>query len=180
MLETALLMAEKNPEIQFIAAAASLRNLSDIETAVSDAKNKNPNLPAKLFIVQGATHDALNASDAAAVASGTATLETAIIGTPFAVVYKTSPVNYTLFRPMISVEHFGLVNMIAERRLVKEFIQKEFTPEVLSRELFDLLDAKNNRQMREDLREVSDKLGHGGASKRAAQATLRELEKLKR
>ena len=142
---------------------------------MTEAKNKNLKLPEKFLFIEGETLDALNASDAAAVTSGTATLETAIIGTPFAIVYKSSPLNYRLFRPMISVEHFGLVNLIAERRLVKEFIQDDFTPEILSRELFDLLEAENNKKMRADLHEVSDKLGHGGASKRAAQAILREM-----
>ncbi len=175
MIETVSLMAAKNPEIQFIIALASNRDLPDIENALSEANEKNPKLPEKLFIIEGETLDALNASDAAAVTSGTATLETAIIGTPFAIVYKSSLLNYKIFRPMISVEHFGLVNLIAERRLIKEFIQHEFTPEILSAELFDLLKPENNKKMRAELAEVSDKLGHGGASKRAAQAILREL-----
>lgn len=178
MLETVSLMAKKNAEIQFIAALASTRHRFDIETAIENTKNENIKLPENFFIIEGETLDALNASDAAAVTSGTATLETAIIGTPFAIVYKSSAINYKLFRPMISVEHFGLVNLIAERRLIKEFIQHEFTPEILSRELFDLLKKEKNKKMREDLREVSDRLGHGGASKRAAQAILRELKKL--
>ena len=176
MLETISLMADKDSEIQFIITPASNRHLSDIETAMNKAKNKNLKLPEKLFIIEGETLDALNASDAAAVTSGTATLETAIIGTPFAIVYKSSPLNYRLFRPMISVEHFGLVNLIAERRLINEFIQDDFTPEILSRELFDLLEAEKNKKIRKDLHEVAEKLGHGGASKRAAQAILRELK----
>lgn len=177
LLETAVSMAEKNPEIQFITALASNRHLSDIEKTISAAKEKNLKLPENFLIIEGETLDALNASDAAAVTSGTATLETAIIGTPFAIVYKSSSLNYRIFRPMITVEHFGLVNLIAERRLIKEFIQHEFTPEVLSAELFDLLKPENNRKMRADLAAVSDKLGHGGASKRAAEAILKEINK---
>ena len=134
-------MAEKNPEIQFITALASKSDFSDIENTISEAKNVNLKLPEKFFIIEGETLDALNASDAAAVASGTATLETAIIGTPFALVYKTSPINYRLFRPMISVEHFGLVNLIAERRLIKELIQHEFTPEILSARIIRFIET---------------------------------------
>lgn len=177
LLETTVLMAEKNPDIQFITALASNRHLSDIEKTISMAKEKNLKLPENFFVIEGETLDALNASDAAAVTSGTATLETAIIGTPFALVYKTSTLNYKIFRPIISVEHFGLVNLIAEQRLIKEFIQHEFTPEILSAELFDLLEPENNKKMRTELAEVSDKLGHGGASKRAAEAILREIGK---
>jgi len=177
LLETVVLMAEKNPEIQFITALASNRHLSDIEKTISDAKGKKLKLPEKFFVIEGETLDVLNASDAAAVTSGTATLETAIIGTPFAIVYKSSPLNYKIFRPIISVEHFGLVNLIAERRLIKEFIQHEFAPRILSAELFDLLKPENNKKMRAELAEVSDKLGRGGASKRAAEAILREIKK---
>lgn len=177
LLETAVLMAEKNPEIQFVVALASNRHRADIEKTISDAKEKNLKIPKTFLVIEGETLDVLNASDAAAVTSGTATLETAIIGTPFALVYKTSPINYKIFRPMISVEHFGLVNLIAERRLIKELIQHEFTPEVLSREIFDLLTPENNKKMRAELSKISDKLGRGGASKRAAEAILRELKK---
>lgn len=175
MLETVSLMAEKNSDIQFIAAIASERHLSDTVNAMEKAKTENLKLPENFLVIAGETLDALNASDAAAVTSGTATLETAIIGTPFAIVYKSSRLNYKIFRPMITIEHFGLVNLIAERRLIKEFIQDDFTPEILSAELFRLLEAENNEKMRADLQKVSDKLGHGGASVRAAEAILREM-----
>lgn len=176
LLETSVLMAEKNTGIQFILALASNRHRVDIEKTIADAKEKKLKLPENFLIIEGETLDALNASDAAAVTSGTATLETAIIGTPFAIVYKSSALNYRIFRPMITVEHFGLVNLIAERRLIKEFIQHEFTPEILSAELFELLKPETNKKMRAELAEVSDKLGRGGASKRAAEAILKEIK----
>ncbi len=177
LLETVAEMSKKNAEIQFIIALAATRKIEEIESAIFAAKNKGLELPEKLFIVKGETHEALNASDAAAVTSGTATLETAIIGTPMAIVYKTSPFNYKLLRPLITVEHFGLVNLIAQARLAKELIQDDFTKDTLAAELFRLLEKDENQKMREKLREVSDKLGHGGASKRAAEAILRELKK---
>lgn len=172
MLETVSLMAQKNGEIQFVMALASSRKMSEIEAA----KRKVSGLSNNFIVVQDETREALNAADAAAVASGTATLETAIIGTPMAIVYKTSAINYKLLRPLISVEHFGLVNLIAQERLAKEFIQDEFTGKTLADELFSLLEKDNNRKMREKLNSVTEKLGHGGASKRAAQFILRELE----
>lgn len=176
MLETASLMREKNDGLQFVVALASARKLTEIETAIGQAEQKKLKLPEKLITVCGETREALNAADAAAVTSGTATLETAIIGTPMAIVYKTSRFNYAALRPLISVPHFGLINLIAEKRLAKEFIQSEFTPESLSRELFELLDAENNLQMREKLRETVETLGSGGASKRAASAILEFLQ----
>jgi lipid-A-disaccharide synthase len=177
MLETVSEMWKKNPEIQFTIALSSNRKFEQTETAISKSKLDDTKLPEQLRIVKGETYDALNAADAAAVASGTATLETAIIGTPLAIVYKTSSFNYKLLRPLITVDHFGLVNLIAEERLAKELIQGDFTKETLSMELFRLLQPEDNKLMRTKLREVSDKLGHGGASKRAAEAVLRELNR---
>lgn len=173
LLETAALMEKQNAELQFVVALAANRKIAEVEEAKTMAKNS----PKNLTIVQNETHEALNASDAAAVTSGTATLETAIIGTPMAIVYKTSPLNYKLLRPLISVPHFGLINLIAEERLAKELIQDDFTPETLSDELFRLLEPAENQQMRGKLRETVEKLGRGGASKRAAGFILREINR---
>lgn len=190
LLETAALMSEKNPELQFVIAAAKNRKVSEIEqikenfnrrfaqinTDKSKTSGVHPRLSAvKLITVQNETHEALNASDAAAVTSGTATLETAILGTPMAIVYKTSALNYKILRPLINVEHFGLINLIARERLATELIQDDFTKETLSKELFRLLEPETNRKMREKLKETADTLGHGGASKRAAEAILKQL-----
>jgi lipid-A-disaccharide synthase len=168
MLETAALMTKKDPELQFLVPLASSRRIEEVE----EAKRAATEFPDKLTILRNETHEALNASDAAAVTSGTATLETGIIGTPMAIVYKTSPLNYKLLRPLISVDHFGLINLIAEERLAKEMIQDDFTPRTLAAELFRLLDPVENKTMREKLRVVTEKLGHGGASKRAARLIL--------
>ncbi len=168
MLETAELMSEKNKDLQFVIALASTRKFSEVDRA-----NAKANITLKT--IQGETSEILNAADVAAVTSGTATLETAIIGTPMVIVYKSSPINYKLLRPLISVEHFGLVNLIAEDRLAKELIQDEFTSRALAEELFRLLEIDKNQEMREKLKAVSDKLGGGGASKRAAQFIIEEL-----
>ncbi|MGB7202980.1 MAG: lipid-A-disaccharide synthase [Pyrinomonadaceae bacterium] len=128
-----------------------------------------------LIVVNGETYDALNASDAAAVTSGTATLEAGIIGTPMVIVYKTSAVNYKLLEPLIDVPHYGLINLIAGKRLVTELIQDDFTVQTLANELMRLSPRDVNATMRAELKIAADKLGHGGASKRAAEAILKLL-----
>lgn len=173
MLETAARMAEEDAGIQFVIALAPVRQVSEAKTVVENIEKRGP--PAVLKIIHGETYDAVSAADAAAVTSGTATLETGILGTPMAIVYKTSPLNYKLLRPLISVEHFGLINLIAGERLAKEFIQNDFTPEILAQELFRLLNPEENEAMRVRLKEVTDKLGHGGASRRAADLILKTL-----
>lgn len=172
LLETAALMAKKNPEIQFVNALAATRTVEETKAAIDTNRRKGIEPPVNFLTVRDETWEALNAADAAAVTSGTATLETAIIGTPMAIVYKSSTLNYTLLRPLISVPHFGLINLIAGERLAKEFIQSEFTPDNLAEELFRLLDAESNQKMRERLKQVVETLGHG-AARNAAKAIIK-------
>lgn len=173
MLEAAGSMAKTRPEIQFVIAMASSRDNKDIQAAISALKDRGYSTPT---IVENETYDALNASDAAAITSGTATLEAGIIGTPMAIVYNTSGLNYRLLEPLISVDHYGLINLIAGERVAKELIQKEFTAELLADELFRLLDPAENSLMRKRLKQAADKLGQGGASKRTAEAILRTVD----
>lgn len=176
MLAAASEISVRDYDIQFLIAIASNRNLSDVKRALDDAALNGSVLPDALRMIEAETYDALNVSDAAAVTSGTATLEAGIIGTPMAVVYKTSALNYRLLEPMIDVPHYGLINLIAGKRVAKELIQTEFTSLSLSEELLRLLDPEVNSAMRDELRIAADKLGHGGASKRAAEAILRLME----
>lgn len=175
LLDAVALMHKKNPALQFVIALAATRRTEEVEKIFR--LRQNLPLPAKIIIVQNETYEALNASDAAAVTSGTATLETAIIGTPMTIVYKTSTLNYKLLRPLISVEHFGLINLIARERLAKELIQDDFTPEILTEEIFRLLQPATNREIRQKLRQTTDQLGHGGASKKAARKIMKFLQR---
>jgi lipid-A-disaccharide synthase len=104
------------------------------------------------------------------VASGTATVEAALLGAPMVVVYHVSPVTYALGRRLVDVPHFAMVNLIAQRRLVPEIIQREFTPDRVAAEVVSLLDDTGRRQeMLAGLSEVRQRLGQPGASARAAE-----------
>jgi len=168
MIEAAKIVESNVPGVQFLIAVGSDKNSTDVRNIIDSST-----LPSSLTTIVGDTYDALKASDAAAITSGTATLEAGIIGTPMVIVYKTSSLNYKLLEPLISVDHYGLINLIAEKRLAKELIQDEFTAETLANELIRLLQRAVNTQMRSELEVAVDKLGHGGASKRAAEAILR-------
>ncbi len=172
LIETAALMATKEPGLQFVNAIAATREISEVEEIIQSVEKKGVRTPKSFLTIKDETYDALEASDAAAVASGTATLETAIIGTPLAVVYKSSVLNWHIFRPMITVEHFGLVNLIAQERLAKELLQYDLTPSALAGELFRLLEPKVNSAMRKELSKVKESLGQKGASARAAEAII--------
>ncbi len=172
LIKTASLMAVDNPNLQFVIPLASNRSKSEVKKILSDCENVGVEIPKKLIVVQNETFEAINAADVVAVASGTATLETALIGTPLVVVYKSTNLNYRLIKPLVSVEHYSLVNLIARRKLVKELIQHEFTPEILSKELFRLLKEEFNTKMRTQLKELKKSLGDGDAAKVVAEKIL--------
>ncbi len=114
---------------------------------------------------------------AAAVASGTSTLEAALIGTPFAMVYRVAPLTWRLGRRLVKVDRFAMVNLIAERDVVPELVQTDFTPQRVGEELRRLIpDGPARRTMMEDFLEVRRRLqpgdSGGNASDRAAQAVL--------
>lgn len=175
MLLSVKLMRERRPELQFVIALAPTRREDEIDEAFRNAGIKRDELP--VTVVRGETFDAVGASDAAAVTSGTATLETGILGTPMAIVYKGSALNYVLLRPLIDVPHFGLINLIAGERLAAELIQYDFTPIALRDEILRLLDPETNAAVRARLAKATATLGHGGASERAAEAIVKLLVK---
>ena len=174
-LDAAAEIAARRSEVQFLVAAASEKDRTAVRTAIDAAAAKGTVLPEILRVVENETYDALASSDAAAVTSGTATLEAGILGTPMAVVYKTSALNFKILSPMIDVEHYGLINLIAGKRVAEEFIQDEFTAGKVSDEILRLLEPETNAAMRKELQIAADKLGHGGASKRAAEAIFKLL-----
>jgi len=115
------------------------------------------------------TYDLLAHSDAALVASGTVTLETALLGTPLVVAYRVAPSTYWIARRVIRIPYIALANVVAGRKVVPEFIQDQATPEALAAELASLLnDTPRRRAMLEDLAEVKARLGPGGASANVA------------
>jgi lipid-A-disaccharide synthase len=107
------------------------------------------------------------------VASGTATVEAALLGAPMVVVYRLAPLTYLLGRRLVKVPHFAMANLIAGERVVPEVIQRELTPERVAAEVRALLDSSARRErMREGLAEVRRRLGEPGASARAAAIVL--------
>ncbi len=168
MLDAAEELRRSVPDAQFVVPVATRQNRTQAEAILLSGPHSR-----RAKIVENETYDAVAASVVAAVTSGTATLETGILGTPMVVVYKSSEINYRLLEPLIDVPHYGLINLIAEKRIAKELIQGDFTASSLSAELLNLLGRERNAEVREELRIATDKLGHGGASKRAAEAVLK-------
>ena len=155
------------PEIQPVVVVAPSRTIEETRQILSPMNS--------ITMVQGQTRDALAASDAAAIASGTATLEGALLETPMVVVYKESAVNWHTLGRLITVPHYGLVNLVAGTEIATELMQTDLTADKLVHEIIQLLDPTRNRAAREELRRVSSLLGEGGASDRAADLILKFL-----
>jgi len=126
--------------------------------------------------IDGGAYDALAAADCAIVASGTATVEAALLGTPMVVIYRVAPLTALILRRMIRTPFFSMVNLIAGRRVVPELIQGDFTPSAVEAEVRRLLEnPAASEEMKAGLAEVRTKLGPGGAIERAADIFARML-----
>ena len=159
MLDAIEELRKVRPDVQAVVVIAPSRTIQDIRSLDSTGRAK---------LIQLQTREALAASDAAAVASGTATLEAALLETPMVVVYKESTVNWHTLGRLITVRHFGLVNLVAGKEIAKELMQDELTGKSLVQELLKLLEPERNRSARNELIDVAHKLGDRGASERAA------------
>jgi lipid-A-disaccharide synthase len=113
---------------------------------------------------------ALRHSRAAIVASGTATVEAALMGTPFVMVYRVSPLTYTLGKPRVKVPHFAMVNLIAEQEIVPELVQNKFTAENIVGEINKIVaEGEPRSHMIEQLGEVKRRLKLGSAGTHPAE-----------
>lgn len=127
-------------------------------------------------IVSDHTYAAIHYSDAALVASGTATLETACLGTPMAIVYRTHPLTFQLAREFISVKNISLVNIIAGHQIVPEFIQHQFEPARVADALTELIyNSKRRQVIQSELEQVKNQLGKPGAAEKAALLFIRKF-----
>jgi lipid-A-disaccharide synthase len=168
LLKAAAQLVVAEPGTQFILAQASSIDDNLIQTLLQHS-------PVPVRVVHEQASEVMALSDVLLIASGTATLQAAVVGTPMVLLYKTSPVTYRLARWLINVKWIGLVNLVAGRSIVPELIQDEVTEERLCQEVLHLLrDPSAYNDMKEGLRQVRQSLGEPGASRRAAQVVLSE------
>ena len=171
MLEAGRLIRDKHKDMQWACAAAP--GLKQEHYAAIQEQ-----LGVRITRVEGAAHSLMKACDLALVASGTATLETALLGTPLLVLYKTDPLTYLLGRLLIRIPRIGLVNIVAGRELAPEFIQGRCRADLVAASALRHLEHKDlKRNFTPVARELRLKLGQPGAAGRAAHAVW-ELARL--
>jgi lipid-A-disaccharide synthase len=153
-----------------------LRKELDLEVFLMRAPSLHSDLydvPAYVQVVNDDRYSAMQACDFMLVASGTSTLEAAILRTPFLIVYRVGAFSWRLGKLLVRVPYYGLVNWIAQKKIVPEFIQNRMKPELLAREAMVYLQDKSAREkMKSELDAAVLKLGSSGAMERAADAIL--------
>ncbi len=165
-------LERRMPGAAFLIAAPS----EDVAAIARAVRARCAEGPQRWDLVVGQTRQVLRQARAALVASGTATVETALMGCPMVVVYKAGPLMYALGRLLIRVPFIGMVNLIAGRRVCPEFIQGRATPAALAVGLEPLLgDTPERAAMLDGLADVRRALGPGGAAERAAEILLEEI-----
>lgn len=171
LLTSAYLLKKDFPELQFLLPLAPAIPEGEVQRLIK----KENSVPVK--VIKGFVYDVMNLSDLLLTASGTATLEVALLEKPMVIFYKVSLLSYWIGRALIRVRHIGLVNIVAGEEIVKELIQREATPEKIAKEALRLLkDEALYQNVVTSLKEVRKKLGEPGAVRRAAQVVLSLLK----
>ncbi len=162
LLASAELLQREAPDLQFVLPLAP-----GIPQETLSPWMENISVPVK--VVQGRTYDVMNISELVITASGTATLEAAILGKPMVIVYKVSFFSYWIGRALIQVDHIGLANVVAGKEIVPELIQNEVNPQRIAEEALRILrDPILCRKMTDAMAGVRQSLGEPGAAQRAS------------
>ncbi|PKN17934.1 MAG: lipid-A-disaccharide synthase [Deltaproteobacteria bacterium HGW-Deltaproteobacteria-6] len=163
MLLAAEIISQKIPGVQFVLPLADTLE----EKIILDI---GKNSPVKIKVIAGKTYDVIASADLAIVASGTATLETGLLGVPMIIIYKVSLFSELIARMFISIQHMGLVNIIAGKTIAPELIQSDVNGQRMASEaLAILLNHEKKQEMIAELQDIRARMGEPGAAGRAAQ-----------
>ena len=170
-LAAADILHRQKPDLQFVLPIAS--TLSD--DAFRGDLQQYSHLDVKL--VKDLSYNVMQCCDAIIAASGTATLEIALMGIPNCITYKVAHLSYAILKRMVKIEHIGLVNIVAEKGIVKEFLQYDAKPNLIADEISKILDDPEYRNtMISELNSVRKKLGKSGGVNNMAELVLEMLK----
>ena len=162
---------ERYSEYQFLIAGAPSRTMKDYEPWLSEENRKY------IKVLFGQTQSIIRQAEAGVINSGTASLETALLGTPQVVGYITNPITYRIARKIVKIKYISLGNLIIDRLAFKEFIQDECNSDALVAEIRELIENQERKtQMLSDYSDIRNALGGCGASSAVAKAMIEELK----
>ena len=171
ILESARILKLKYPTLQFILPIAPTILISEIDFYLKNYTELN------IQLVHNKTYDAIKSSHAVITASGTATLEIALLGVPMVIIYKLAKLSYLIFKKLAKINYIGLCNIIAQDKIVPELIQGNANPEKIAFEIKRFLeDPEYYALTKKHLAEMKIKLGEPGASKKVAALAMELLE----
>ena len=166
MLKASEIIQQELPDCQFFLPIASTISREMLQNSID-------NYQVSVTLTTDYTYDLMGLANAAIAASGTATLETSIMGAPTVIIYKMAPLTYFLGKFLVKIPNIGLPNIIAGRRIVPELLQDAANPQNIAAETLKILtDEQVYAQAQADLAEVKAKLGQTGAVKRVAEVIL--------
>jgi lipid-A-disaccharide synthase len=171
MIEAVPLISKQINPVQFIVPVAPGLDVGDVQNLLG-SKREN------IRVVENNIYDVMRISDVVIVASGTATIEAAIMGAPMIVVYRVSPLTYLLGKMLIKVKNIGMVNIIAGKTVVPELIQKDVTPKKITSAVVRMLENPSKQEeIKKELSSLKETIGKPGASFRAAQIIISLLQR---
>jgi lipid-A-disaccharide synthase len=157
ILEVSRMIREEMPDFQVVIPVTPETDLTH-------------DIPEDITVLRGQTREALASSEASAIASGTATLEAALLGTPMVVFYRLSVLSFLIAKLLIHVKHISLVNILAGQEIVRELIQKQATPSSVFQELRRILaEGPDRLRMIVDLKRIREVMGEKKTSSRVAE-----------
>jgi lipid-A-disaccharide synthase len=131
-----------------------------------------------MFELSDSPRELMLKAKAGVVKTGTSTLEAAFLGLPFVMFYKTSPITYFLGKKLINLDSISLVNILAKKKVITEYIQNEISPEAISDEIADLVSNKDRiNQLQTEFLKLKEMLGNSPASENAAKLIIESIEK---
>lgn len=179
LLPIVLAVVPQFPDHQFIIAGAPAQTADYYHDIIAQSKLTKEQAQ-RIHLIENQTYEVLLAADLAVVASGTATLETALFDVPQVVTYKGSWLSYHIAKRLVNVQYISLVNLIVDRPIVRELIQHECSPTHLTDALRQLLQPAQREQVQANYHELRELLGHAGASDRAARLMVGYLRQVER
>ena len=171
IVESSKLLRARFPDAQFILPIAPGLDRSLVEAYLDSTA------PPVVLVEDTSIYDVIQVCDAIITASGTATLQIALMATPMAIIYRVSRLSYWIARHLVTVKHIGLANIVARQRVVREFIQDDVRPQAIADEIERLLaDEAYAEAMRRDMAGIRAALGEPGGSQKAAQVAVDMLQ----
>jgi len=159
------------PDCQFLLAMAPSVDEEQVSALIEQYK-------INVQLIKGQTYDVVNVADTVITSSGTATLEVGLLSKPMVIMYKVNPLTYAIMNPLITIDDIGLVNIVAQKKVVQEFIQKTATANNIATETLKILqDANYKNTIISELKKIKPKMAQENITTTIGECVIQLLQK---